>query len=263
MSEPSTDVEVSKVGKVRKPPNRITDCCSSLSSDDIPRLVKQYPCIAKFHPTVPDEHEKAHLPPPGKVALYEAYLTSSGLRLPFTPFYLRVLAYYKVGICQLHPFAVGKVIRFEMLSKALGKPPTLYMFRKTFLLSKTAGEVYTFLYRDRQFTPIETPGKLPGWRFEYFFVDSSFIPDNMRESICLGRRDYVSAEVSKMNKKVTEDMVDRRYYRRLEKNGITYFPIPLELEGVLAMVGISPSWNWKTIPVLRKKSTGERMISYF
>ena len=260
-TEGSIEPSLPKASKIKKPPQKIKKCSSSLSSKDLVSLIKTFPCLAQYHPTLPDEHEKPYPPPSGKVALFKAYLTSSALRLPFTHFYLSVLRYFKVGVSQLHPFAVGKIVRFEMLSKALGRRPSLYIFRKIFLLCRS-GDIFTFLYRDKDFKLIETPSKLPGWRFYYFFVDSSFIPDDMREILCLGKQGYSSAEIAKINKKVADKMIDRNYYKMLRANCIPYCSIPPRLEGVLAMVGLSPSWDWNTVPVLIKKSTGERMISY-
>ena len=128
-SEPSLPLS-----KTKKPPQNIRECCSSLSRDDIESLIERFPCLAQYHPTVPDEHAKVHPPPLGKIALYKTYLTSSALRLPLTSFFIEVLSYYKLGLSQLHPFAAGKIVRFEMLARALGQPPSLYMFREIFLL---------------------------------------------------------------------------------------------------------------------------------
>jgi len=268
MSEASSDhveeVSGSRACSIRKPPEKAKDCPSSLSSGDIASLVETYPCLAKYHPYIPDDEDervltRTHSPPPGKVALYKAYFTSSGLRLPLTPFYIRVLSFYKIGICQLHPFAAGKIIRFEMISRALGQPLSLYMFRHIFLLART-GDWFTFTYRDKKYKLLDTPSKLTTWRFDFFFVDDCFIPNVPENNILRIGRDASDKVLNTgVNVKVASVMIDPKHHKVLRNLCIPYRSFPPRLEGLLAMVGISPDWDWKNIPVIMDKSTGERM----
>lgn len=248
-----------KVSKVRKPPTLAGDCCSSLTSEGLAQLVETYPCLAKYNPTLPEDDDRMNLPPPGKVAFYRAYLTCSGLRVPLTPFYLEVLSYYRIGFTQLHPIAAGKIVRFEMISKAIGQPLSLSMFRKIFLLSRQ-GDCFTFLYRDKNFKLIETPSKINFWRFYFFFLDDTFLPTD-NKILRKGNKGYNSDMVARLNKKVADDLIDPDYYGGLLANCISYRYIPPEFEGLLAMVGISPDWDWRFIPVIIEKSTNKRMKS--
>ena len=261
MSEASVEeTSGSQVYSIRKPPEKASDCPSSLTRDDILALVKTYPCFAKYHPYVPNEDDRATSPPSGKAALYKAYFTSSGIRLPFTPFYLTVLSFYKIGVSQLHPFAVGKIIRFEVLSRALGQAPSLYIFRDIFLLART-GDWLTFTYRDKKHKLIDTPSKLAMWRFDFFFVDATFLSGDLVDVLRVGRNVGDKVLNSGSNAKVAKSMVNSKLSDVLRANCIPYCLFPPRIEGVLAMVGMSPSWDWNTIPVLIKKSTGERTIS--
>ena len=67
--------------------------------------------------------------------------------------------------------------------------------------------------------------------------------------------------VAKLNKKVADDLIDPDYYGGLLASCIAYRYFPPDFEGLLAMVGISPDWDWRFIPVIIENSTNKRMKS--
>nr|XP_043611000.1 uncharacterized protein LOC122582644 [Erigeron canadensis]XP_043611001.1 uncharacterized protein LOC122582644 [Erigeron canadensis]XP_043611002.1 uncharacterized protein LOC122582644 [Erigeron canadensis] len=140
-----------------------------------------------------------------------------------------------------------------MLSKALGYIPSLTLFRKFFILTRK-GDWFIFTFRDNDHKFIGNPLKPSLWRCDYFFVDDTFVPDELKNMFRLGRKVDDRLMNKSVNEKVADVLINRAHYKALRVRSIPYKSYP---EGMLAMVGLSPDWDWAEIPILRRRSTRE------
>lgn len=231
---------------------------SKIKAYDIMRYVERYPCIGRFDPVVPKNHERANTPPRGKVVVYTKWFDISNFRLPVTRFSLDVARFYGKGFAQYHPFGLQKVLIFEMFCWASGKRPDLDIFRYHFRASKQRSW-FTFDKRTSStFTGIHA-GSVKDWRDRFFFVDDSFFPEGYEmlhiwneESIPSGKNVMPPTHGS-----------DRELFQRC--NTHTVHMRPYAQEGILVAGNISQTWvDASRIPNLKKGGQGRDITcAYF
>ena len=125
--------------------------------------------------------QRANDPPEGKVAIYWKTMEKGNLRMPPTPFFLEVLKYYRVGFSQLHPFAVQKVVIFEMWFRSLNLEPSVKVFRACFRMTVSGVGWYTFAKQNNFVGRQESV--LHDWRGSFFFIDQTVIPADAVETL--------------------------------------------------------------------------------
>jgi len=269
MSEASDSHEVSTVNDLDDIDEKINlpigadDTDSRLSVFNFEKLLEDHPCLARYNPTLPTKDQRANRPPPGKVALYQAYFTSSNLRLPLTKFYLNVLSYYKIGLAQMQPVGAGKILTFEMILVALRLPRSVNLFRKFFRLCRT-GDWFTVSVRGEYNSLItNAPGTIKFWRFDYFFVDASILPDHkivLLEWRNASNKKENSRFIREVNQLPEEHLVKLKHVNRVRRVSVPYRSYAKH-EGILVLAGISHDWEKGMVPILLEKSTKKSMIS--
>lgn len=163
---------------------------------------------------------------------------------------MSVLGFFGLGLAQLHPWSVYRLVVFEMLESALGYQPSLDVFRHTFRFVKKAGW-YCIESRDKeQVLFIDMPGTLKSWRFFYFFVEAFFIPPE--RSCLLGWTSEVDPELMKIPKNSPPSVL--AHYRRVRRCVI---PFKMYSDGVLFRGGVCEVWKEGRVPVMTRVSTGE------
>ncbi|CAH1451387.1 unnamed protein product [Lactuca virosa] len=89
-----------------------------------------------FHPedgvTFVGEHASFINPPEGKFGTYTKHF-DAGYRLPTSDFFREVLHTHKVHINQFLPNGINKLVAFEMLYRANGIKPDIWVFRHFFV----------------------------------------------------------------------------------------------------------------------------------
>ncbi|KAL4554076.1 hypothetical protein LXL04_039803 [Taraxacum kok-saghyz] len=117
----------------------------SLSEDDLAEMRKNFKIDPSLQIVLPTPNQTIKTPPEGFVGIYHQFL-KAGLRFPVFDFMKIVLSHYNLHIAQLGPNSFRKTICFVMLSRALGVPPSLTVFRHFFVTLNT-GDWVSFTRR--------------------------------------------------------------------------------------------------------------------
>lgn len=143
---------------------------SYLTQSELSSLCIKYDIGSEFQAKVPDRNQPINRPHRGMAGVYESHFAQGNLRLPLRPFFRQILDHYQVHICQLTPFAVSKIVSFEMLCNALSISPTIPLFRHFFYLFPSEKEWFNVTSHHGR--KLMTTGKaVRGWKNKFFFVD--------------------------------------------------------------------------------------------
>lgn len=93
------------------------------------RFLVQYHIPSSCNPTFTTPGSPACAISNRQVVLYTSHFETNNVRLPFTPFYLSVLDFFRCHVSQLAPSGEIKITCFEVLYRALGFETTVHLFR--------------------------------------------------------------------------------------------------------------------------------------
>ncbi|KAL4560341.1 hypothetical protein LXL04_032491 [Taraxacum kok-saghyz] len=149
----------------------------SLSEDDLAEMRKNFKIDPSLQIVLPTSNQTIKTPPEGFVGIHHQFL-KAGLRFPVFDFLKTVLSHYNLHIAQLGPNSFRKIISFVMLSRALGVPPSLTVFRHFFVTLNT-GDWVSFTRRQGIDDICDgIPSSIKKWKPEFIFVDANqFSPD--------------------------------------------------------------------------------------
>ncbi|KAK1604629.1 hypothetical protein QYE76_028302 [Lolium multiflorum] len=122
-----------------------------------------------------DDRRACTPPPPGYICVY-AHALEAGMRLPLHGFVCEVLLHFGIAPAQLMPNGWRVMAGFLALSRSVGVPPSLGVFRRFFVLSTVSHKLkgwYCFRARDSsglRFTGM--PNTPLDWKRLYFFLSS-------------------------------------------------------------------------------------------
>ncbi|XP_071679764.1 uncharacterized protein [Lolium perenne] len=122
-----------------------------------------------------DDRRACTPPPPGYICVY-AHALESGMRVPLHGFFCEVLVHFGIAPAQLMPNGWRVMAGFLALSRSVGVPPSLGVFRRFFVLSTVSHKLkgwYCFRARDSsgvRFTGL--PNTPLDWKRLYFFLSS-------------------------------------------------------------------------------------------
>jgi hypothetical protein len=122
-----------------------------------------------------DDRRACTPPPPGYICVY-AHALESGMRVPLHGFFCEVLVHFGIAPAQLMPNGWRVMAGFLALSRSVGVPPSLGVFRRFFVLSTVSHKLkgwYCFRARDSsglRFTGM--PNTPLDWKRLYFFLSS-------------------------------------------------------------------------------------------
>ncbi|KAL4554520.1 hypothetical protein LXL04_039351 [Taraxacum kok-saghyz] len=143
----------------------------SLSEDDLAEMRKNFKIDPSLQIILPTSNQTIKTPPEGFVGIYHQFL-KAGLRFPVFDFLKTVLSHYNLHIAQLGPNSFRKIISFVMLSRALGVPPSLTVFRHFFVTLNT-GDWVSFTRRQGIDDICDgIPSSIKKWKPEFIFVDA-------------------------------------------------------------------------------------------
>ncbi|KAJ0565076.1 hypothetical protein HanIR_Chr06g0258571 [Helianthus annuus] len=152
---------------------------SRITQEEVDLFCMEYGIDRKFNPTAPACDVSVDKPNPGSIALYCRHFQWSNLRYPFSFFVLNFLEYYRVSFGQVHPKGMARVLRFEVLCRALGYDPSLLLFRRFFRLAKN-GDWFTFETSKVNTCLISSMvTTLGSWKDRFFWVSDSIVPFKM------------------------------------------------------------------------------------
>ncbi|XP_071732883.1 uncharacterized protein [Rutidosis leptorrhynchoides] len=210
---------------------------SNIGQKNIDHLVKQYPPLAGYNPVPPLPSQRAHQPPENKVAIYEHAFKHGNFRVPPTDFFLGVLDHFKVGLGQLHPYAIGKIVLFEMWCVALNTVPLVKVFCHLFRLANHHKSWFTFFAR-QNFT--KTPKSNAGsWKETFFFVDQTVVGTGFPQTLIWCEK--VEKDVNKMPALDDEE-------KKLLKQCVNAQLVHRSYGNVMLRLGkISAYWPWEDV----------------
>ncbi|KAL4581969.1 hypothetical protein LXL04_006503 [Taraxacum kok-saghyz] len=150
----------------------------SLTDDDLTEMRDNFKIDPSFRLVLPTPNQTIKNPPEGFVGIYHQFL-KAGLRFPVFDFLKTVLSYYNLHIAQLAPNSFRKIICFVMLSRALGVPPNLTLFRP-FYVTLNAGDWISFTRRQGVDDICDgIPSSIKRWKPEFIFVDAGEFSPSM------------------------------------------------------------------------------------
>ncbi|KAL4568435.1 hypothetical protein LXL04_024048 [Taraxacum kok-saghyz] len=134
-------------------------------------------------------------PPTGRVSVYHHHL-KGGLPLPVKSFVADVVQHFKVHLLQLAPNAMRKVVCFILISRILGVPPSLNLFRYFYIASPQGGWVSFYKRASVSELCLGLSNSLKKWKPEFFFVKSDAYPFPMTISDLSSRKSDPTPELS-------------------------------------------------------------------
>ncbi|KAL4588110.1 hypothetical protein LXL04_000989 [Taraxacum kok-saghyz] len=150
----------------------------SLTDDDLTEIRDNFKIDPALKLVLPTSNQTIKNPPEGFVGIYHQFL-KAGLRFPVFDFLKTVLSHYNLHIAQLAPNSFRKIICFVMLSRALGVPPNLTLFRH-FYVTLNAGDWISFTRRQGVDDICDgIPSSIKRWKPEFIFVDAVEFSPNM------------------------------------------------------------------------------------
>ncbi|KAL4562380.1 hypothetical protein LXL04_034582 [Taraxacum kok-saghyz] len=150
----------------------------SFTDDDLTEIRDNFKIDPALNLVLPTSNQTIKNPPEGFVGIYHQFL-KAGLRFPVFDFLKTVLSHYNLHIAQLAPNSFRKIICFVMLSRALGVPPNLTLFRH-FYVTLNAGDWISFTRRQGVDDICDgIPSSIKRWKPEFIFVDAGEFSPNM------------------------------------------------------------------------------------
>ncbi|KAL4574618.1 hypothetical protein LXL04_021453 [Taraxacum kok-saghyz] len=142
----------------------------SLTEDDLDEIRDNFKIYSSLQLVLPTSNQTVKTPPEGFVGW-----TS----FPVFDFLKTVLSHYNLHIAQLAPNSFRKIICFVMLSRALGVPPSLTVFRH-FYVTLNAGDWISFTRRQGIDDICDgIPSSIKKWKPEFICVDAGEVSPNM------------------------------------------------------------------------------------
>src|ERR1044071_8353603 len=202
-----------------------------LSKSDVERFCTEIGIPLSFNPTVPKGKTPVTSVPSGKLAVYTRQFDQGNLRYPFSRFFLNVLEYHQLGLDQLCPSGVARIIHFEVVCRCLGHEPSLSMYRRFFRLAKNGN---WFTIEKTQCEPAlisSVIGLVSTWKDKFFFLNSDFLP------FTAPRR---SPDTPLNEKEPESDTLDQELLEKLQTFPSRSRSFP---ENFFVMVGFSFNWD--------------------
>ncbi|MFS8030598.1 hypothetical protein Hanom_Chr17g01535871 [Helianthus anomalus] len=145
------------------------------------KFIREYRIPLDLHPTLPSKDETIYpfRLSSRKVPFYTRVCNFANYRLPFSRFFIRVLQFFRVHICQVNPFGLSRINHFEVSCRAQDQRPDLDVFRY-FYEFITAGDWYTFAHRKGIPPPSgDERSSLKNWKEHFFWLDDPCLPLEM------------------------------------------------------------------------------------
>ncbi|GJV18263.1 hypothetical protein Tco_1363586 [Tanacetum coccineum] len=225
---------------------------SRFKDTELKSLIATYDIPLDLRPRLPDPNFRMINLPAGDTAIgiYSRIFDSSGVRIPFSPFLLAVLKYFKVHISQLVPLGLSKVITFEVLCRSLNIEPMVTLFW-VFQTLSIQGDWFSFAKRGGH-APVcmeVVKSGLKLWKDKFFLIDRRAIPFHMPW------RHPDSCIIDKIPTNFNQNHIDR-----LNAHIVKLCDI---LEGVLVRSGLSRVWrNPMCDPMLRRSDNTDRGVQH-
>ncbi|KAK1424790.1 hypothetical protein QVD17_20128 [Tagetes erecta] len=95
---------------------------------------------------------------------------------PRSPFFLNVIEYYRLSICQMALVGIARIMHFEITCRALGHEPDLLVFRRFFQLAKN-GNWFTIEKTQVENALVSSQiGLSASWKDRFFLVSDEIVP---------------------------------------------------------------------------------------
>ncbi|KAL4588279.1 hypothetical protein LXL04_001162 [Taraxacum kok-saghyz] len=150
----------------------------SLTDDDLLEIKDNFKIDASLKILVPTAEQTIKMAPEGFVGIYHQFL-KAGLRFPVFGFLKTILSHYNLHVAQLAPNSFRKIICFVMLSRALGVPPSLTLFRHFYVTLNTRDWVSFTRRQGIDDICDRLPSSIKKWKPEFLFVDVKEFSPNM------------------------------------------------------------------------------------
>ncbi|KAM0034184.1 hypothetical protein Hdeb2414_s0016g00494581 [Helianthus debilis subsp. tardiflorus] len=159
--------------------DNLSESVSVLTQRQLDKFVQEYRIPLDLHPVLPSKNETIYPFRQGKFPLYTRVYNFANYRVPFSRFFIRVLQFFRVHICQVNPFGLSRINHFEVSCRAQYQRPDLDVFRY-FYEFITAGDWYTFAHRKGIPPPSEDErSSLKNWKDIFFWLDDRCLPVEM------------------------------------------------------------------------------------
>ncbi|KAJ0917267.1 hypothetical protein HanRHA438_Chr05g0204081 [Helianthus annuus] len=158
----------------------LLESVSVLTQRQLDKFIRDYRIPLDLYPVLPSEREAIYPFRQGKFPIYTRVCNFANYRVPFSRFFIRVLQFFRVHICQVNPFGLSRINHFEISCRALDQKPDLNVFRY-FYEFISAGDWYTFAHRKN--VPSPSSGErssLKNWKDNFFWLDDRCLPEDMR-----------------------------------------------------------------------------------
>nr|GEW38118.1 hypothetical protein [Tanacetum cinerariifolium] len=90
----------------------ITDVRCVLTQEALDAFCNTFHILEEVHPVFPNQDDKMHQRPAGKIGLYTRFFDFANFRLPFSTFHVDILRHFRINISQLSVIGVAKNNRF-------------------------------------------------------------------------------------------------------------------------------------------------------
>ncbi|CAI9108318.1 OLC1v1007888C1 [Oldenlandia corymbosa var. corymbosa] len=112
----------------------VTAIASELTADDVKSIRKKYG-LKGLKAAAPDQGDRAHLPPPGKMTVYLKFL-ELGLKFP-PPFVEALMQAYGMPLAQWAPNAIPFILGFLHIYHTVGVKADMLLFRCFFKMARS------------------------------------------------------------------------------------------------------------------------------
>ncbi|MFS8021752.1 hypothetical protein Hanom_Chr16g01431121 [Helianthus anomalus] len=159
--------------------DNLADSVSILTQRQLDKFVRDYQIPLDLNPVLPSKDETIYHFCQGKFPFYTRVCNIANYRVPFSRFFIRVLQFVRVHICQVNPFGLSRINHFGISCRAQNQGPDLNIFRY-FYEFITAGDWYTFAHRKGAPYPSgDERSSLKNWKDHFFWLDDRCLPVEM------------------------------------------------------------------------------------
>ncbi|KAF5767461.1 hypothetical protein HanRHA438_Chr14g0634651 [Helianthus annuus] len=159
--------------------DNLSDSVSVLTQRQLDKFIREYRIPLDLNPDLPSKEETIYPFRQGKFPFYTRVCNFANYRVPFSRFFIRVLQFFRVHICQVNPFGLSHINHFEISCRALDRRPDLNFFRY-FYEFIIAGDWYTFAHRKGVPSPSSSErSSLKNWKDNFFWLYDRCLPADM------------------------------------------------------------------------------------
>ena len=124
---------------------------------------------------LPGRNQSIVSPPDGYIGVYLKSFSMGNVRFPFSPFLIDVLKYYDNHFSLMHPQGHSKIMAFEVMCRAYGGVPTVYLFRR-FAYMCDAGEWVTIANRPNGGCFLKGGVDIRAWKDKFVYMSVELLP---------------------------------------------------------------------------------------